>query len=150
MEKDYVLPHCLRKIIPSDSIEKYFNVEAVMRFKKSGTKNIPQKEIEQVIEIVSNYFNILPDYEYKDNKLLIKNLKIYNQVNLEKLKKNNKLLYFNDGEFYLSKKNNYFVIKKTSTTNNLNVIFNLQLIDNINNNFNLFENYLETEIKKFI
>jgi hypothetical protein len=101
-------------IIPLAEIDKYFEIKAVIRQKKSGTTDIPLKDKENVKnEIISHYG--------PNSKFFNEGKKLILEINDEKVFS----LYF--GSYFLSRvENNRYRIVKRSKTNNLNIVFTLK------------------------
>jgi hypothetical protein len=121
-------------IIDINQINIHFKSKATLRIKRSGTRDIPSKNISGVMDIISEHLNkigYINEYtiEKKDKKLFIRTEK-------ETLDKT-----YIEPNFYISKddKKNY-VIKLRSKTENLNIIFGLEYIGKKNIGI---ENYIE-------
>lgn len=98
-------------IIPIDEIDEYFDLGLVIRFKKSGSRNISHKDLDKFKndeEFAERY-----EVEFKDDKIFF----IGNFENK----------YILDG-YYLSEiENNKFQLKKLSNTKNLTILFVITL-----------------------
>jgi hypothetical protein len=109
-------------IIPITELPIYFNAKLILRNKKSGTRDVPIKDILVVQKLISNHFEkngIKVDrlnYEYINKKLFLKTTEDIFHTS-----------YINS--YYLSKIDDYkYRIKVLSNTNNINLIFNLEYI----------------------
>jgi len=128
-------------IIPISDMSSFFSFSCVLRKKRSGTRNIPKKGRDGIINLLNNH---------------LKELKLsnYNIVNEESgvylttakntsIEKTN--LYFNQFFLSIESENNY-KIKKRASTNNPNVIFSLKYIGPKEDyGLNILEKYLETK-----
>lgn len=105
--------------VPIDDIEKYFDVSLVFRRKKTGNTHIPGKDI----------------IDFKSQLDLInKNYKIKKTNNKYLLTTNSRLSEFNIGNKYLVSMTNVdcqYYIKKKDINTNPNIMFQLNLKDNI-------------------
>jgi hypothetical protein len=116
--------------IPINEIENYFDISLVFRRKKTGNTHIPGKDI---IDFKMQLDEITKDYKIKktDNKYL--------------LTTNSRLSDFNIGTKYLVSMTNVdcqYYIKKKDMNTNPNVMFQLNLKDNVEFKGGLFkENY---------
>ena len=101
------------KVIGLNEIKDNFDISGVYRVKRSGTSDVPQKDISYVKNIISE--------ELGKCKFEINKNKLYLQTN-----KSLKSLYLDRKKYILSPcgKNTY-IIKKRSNTQNSNVIFTL-------------------------
>lgn len=101
-------------LIPIKNLENYCSIKAVLRFKKSGTAYLPKKDEK----------NFITEAEGILGKIEIKKI---DKKPIVYLAKTPSSLYI--GEiFYLSAiSENQFAIKKRATTNNLNILFQLEL-----------------------
>lgn len=123
-----------KAIIPITDIQQYFNVTAVVRRKRSGTRHLPKYKFEESVNALKVHTNAL-GFELievvKENSKTLVEFKEDNMISHKSQR------YFGEhNEYYLSDasaKNEYY-IKVRSNTNNLNVIFSLEYIgvkDNI-------------------
>ena len=116
--------------IPINEIENYFDISLVFRRKKTGNTHIPGKDI---IDFKDQLDLITKDYQIKktDDKYL--------------LTTNSRLSDFNIGSKYLVSMTNapcQYYIKKKDINTNPNVMFQLNLKDNVEFKGGLFkENY---------
>lgn len=116
--------------IPINEIENYFDISLVFRRKKTGNTHIPGKDI---IDFKDQLDLITKDYQIKktDDKYL--------------LTTNSRLSDFNIGSKYLVSMTNVdcqYYIKKKDINTNPNVMFQLNLKDNVEFKGELFkENY---------
>ena len=106
-------------LVPIDEIENYFDISLVFRRKKAGDTHIPGKDI---IDFKEQLDFISTDYEIKktNNKYL--------------LTMNSKLANLNIGSKYLLSITNVpsqYYIKKKDINTNPNIMFQLNLKDNI-------------------
>jgi hypothetical protein len=104
-------------IIPLENLKNYFNGEVTIRKKKSGTRPVPLKGLNPILEITKNHFK--KHTSIKSIALLQNEIVVTPFVEL-----NREELSFNDS-FYLSKKESNYVVKIKSKTNNPNVIFSI-------------------------
>ena len=116
--------------IPINEIENYFNISLVFRRKKTGDTQIPGKDI----------------IDFKDQlDLITKDYKIKKTNNKYLLTTNSRLSGFNIGTKYLVSMTNVdcqYYIKKKDINTNPNVMFQLNLKDNVEFKGGLFkENY---------
>ena len=105
--------------IPINEIENYFDISLVFRRKKTGNTHIPGKDI---VDFKTQLDLICEDYEIKktDNKYL--------------LTLNSRLSNFNIGSKYLLSMTNVdcqYYIKKKDINTNPNIMFQLNIKDNI-------------------
>ena len=115
-------------IVPIDNIQDVFEVSAVYRVKKSGSKN-PNKSI--ILEL-SKYIAekcLITAVEY-DGKHLI----VDTNVDINK-----QILTYNGNNFMFSIKNGRYIVRQLSNTSNSNVIFSLKLLKNKNIPKNLWK-----------
>ena len=113
--------------IPINEIENYFDISLVFRRKKTGDTQIPGKDI---IDFKEQLDEITKDYKIKktDDKYL--------------LTTNSRLSDFNIGSKYLVSMTNapcQYYIKKKDINTNPNVMFQLNLKDNIEFKGGLFK-----------
>ncbi|EOD00408.1 hypothetical protein [Caldisalinibacter kiritimatiensis] len=111
-----------KAIIQTEEINRYFQVSACLRRKKSGSRNLPKKDFQIAKELVTEH---LESMECEVVNYFKEGKKTYLEVNTTNdLQKEN--CYFG-GNFYLSEEipREKYSVKKLSTTNNANVIFSL-------------------------
>ncbi len=114
------------KIIRIDNIDKYFELSCVIRRKKSGSRDIPISKrelvIEKLVKHLKNENSLLIDYKFEGKSTIV-------TTNREPKEK-----YFGSKNFFLSKiENNNYKIKSLSSTNNLTVIFSVDISLEIEN-----------------
>lgn len=111
-----------KSIIPIEEIGNFFEVSAVIRRKRSGTRHIAKSKREQCINELEKYIN---KYGLRISDVFMQSNKTIVEFNKEiELKKSER--YFGN-DFYLSPSTDgkrYF-LKTRAKTNNLNVIFSL-------------------------
>ena len=101
------------KIIYIDEIQDHFNISGVYREKRSGSRDIPKKDLNNFRKVISQKFK-----HYDINTI---NKKTYLITN-EKIES----LYLDKKKYFLSEeKENTYRIKKRSMTRNSNIIFTL-------------------------
>lgn len=109
-------------ILPTHELMNYFDVSAVIRRKKSGTRDVAKKNIQSCMNELKQYLSTL-------------NLQIINTISEDKktriiLNSSQSLTksecYFGE-KYFLSKAkdNDGYYLKQTSNTNNLNILFKL-------------------------
>ena len=103
-------------IIPLEDIDQYFNVSAVYRAKKSGSRKPSNKIIDELMVYINSTYN--PESVSYDGKNLLVNA----TNNLDKVKFN-----FNGFDFMFSKVDNSYVVRQLSKVDNKNVIFSITL-----------------------
>ena len=113
--------------IPINEIENYFDISLVFRRKKTGNTQIPGKDI---VDFKEQLDEITKDYKIKktDNKYL--------------LTTNSRLTDFNIGSRYLVSMTNVdcqYYIKKKDINTNPNILFQLNLKDNVEFKGELFK-----------
>lgn len=109
-------------IIPINEIDIFFEIKAIMRHKRSGTVDVPNKEKSIVTKEIIKNLGKTAKFEILGKKLIL-------NISDKKIKSN----YF--GQYYFSKiAENKFRIVKRSNTNNLNIIFTLKYIGLEENN----------------
>lgn len=106
---------CLIKI---DEIENYFNITATVRRKKSGTSHVPKKEYDEVKKAIQDTYG-KGTFKEDGKKLLF-------QGNI-----NDNSESFGSNHFLSKKSDNEYYVKKKSSTNNINIMFSLELKDKI-------------------
>ncbi len=123
-----------------ENIKNYFHVFCNIRRKKSGSRKISKKYIDDLIAYIKNKYDI-DKYEIISNHLYVNSSKIIKNV------------YFSFSKFncFLSLKdsnvNNYkYEARMLSNTNNINVIFTLISKCNTNDDFNKLINLLKSYV----
>ncbi|MEG2232944.1 MAG: hypothetical protein RRY16_03165 [Bacilli bacterium] len=114
------------RIIPIESFKEFFNVKTIFRRKKSGSSSLPQKYYED--------FETVFNQRFKDYKLIIEKSKFYVELNKDLQKSEcyiDSEILVNKKYFLSKKENNLYEVKLTSSTNNLNIIFELSAKDNL-------------------
>ena len=109
---------CGENLIPVEKIGEYFDIKCCYRQKKSGSRNIPKKDYETVIEYLTN--NGI-EYEIKSKGIYVKGMEKGNKFNL-----NDDVYYVSNSEPDGSSK-----LRILSKTANSNVIFSLKLKKNV-------------------
>lgn len=106
-------------------ISKYFECSAVIRRKKSGSRNISQSKVKDVIGELNKHLQSiqvkLNQYQMVKKKLII----VTNQhKEIDRSKR-----YFSQNQYFLSLNEppSEYVVKTLSKTNNVNVVFSLSL-----------------------
>jgi len=134
-----------KAIIPIDDINRYFHVSAVIRRKRSGTRDIAQYKIRSSIkELTAKYRE---EYGEIDEIITSKKtlVRFKNKVELKKSER-----YFGSN-YFLSPSDNIgeYFIKERSNTNNLNVIFSLEYKGPERNiGIDFFRNFICKELKE--
>ncbi len=119
-------------VIKLEDFEKAFYIKALFRIKRSGSSNVGIKNIDSVKLYLEKQFKI-KDFVLIGSKLFFKS-----DNKLENIKFN-----INENEYYISKKNINYEVRKLSRTFNSNVIFSIQLKPN-------FKGLSKEEIKKLL
>jgi hypothetical protein len=106
-------------IIPITKIEEVFTISAVFRRKRSGTRDVPMKNLLEVKGLLTKHLTTLGVLNFQ-----IKTLG--NKLILGQLSKSidNKELYF-DNYFLSYIGNNEYRVKMRAQTNNPNVVFSM-------------------------
>ncbi len=99
-------------VIPIERLGEFFQVSAVARRKKSGSRHLPRKDLELVQRLVEG--------TYGPNHIVYRDGQIEFAEGFELQER-----YFGEGQYFVSGKNQ---IKKLSKTNNISVIFTLDYI----------------------
>lgn len=110
-------------VFPTKELENYFDIQCVIRRKKSGSRNIPLGKQPEVIKVIKENGFSTASFVSKGEKLYIRFLR---DLHKEKIDLNDyeDVIYFSG----LEKDGN--VVKILSKTNNVNVIFTLTLKSN--------------------
>lgn len=120
-------------LIPIQNLENYCDIKAVLRFKRSGTAYLPKSSEKQFI---------------KESESLLGRIEVkrINNKPIIELENTPSSLYIGD-IFYLSEiSNNKYLVKKRASTNNLNIIFQLDVKKNIyvcEKNYEIFQKLLD-------
>jgi len=110
------------KVIDINNFKKFFDIKCVLRRKPSGSSPVSKTKLEQVIFYLKRNFNAFSVNDTSSKKLLFKS-------------NSNGLLgtYFRleNEKYFISKEKfeGFFRVTRTSKTNNLNVIFEIHLIN---------------------
>jgi len=104
-------------ILPINNFNNFFNVTSKYRVKRSGSSNVGQSNIPNVLKYIKlQNYNIL-NCRQDGSKLFIKSdIPLHNQR-----------FILNDYEYMFSKRDSEFEIRKLSNTFNANVIFSIEL-----------------------
>lgn len=122
-----------KALVPLSELSNYFEMEAVLRRKRSGSHHVPRKKIDlaqkQVKDFIENIDGKVNDFKIEDNKL-------WTDVLLENKKES---YYLENTRFFLryDDEKNKYIVKELSQTNNLTVIFEIKYIgphEDINQN----------------
>lgn len=107
-------------VFPTKELEKYFDIQCVIRRKKSGSRNIPLGKLEEIKSLILKMGYNSATFIYKKKKLFIKgDHDLYKEkIDIDDYED---VVYFSKFE----KEGN--VVKILSKTNNVNVIFTLTL-----------------------
>ena len=119
------------KIIHINNFKSFYDIKCILRTKKSGSSPVSKKCEDEVSNYLIKNFNAI-SINYTDKKFLFKS-SIPNLLG--------KYFRVNEEQYFIAKEkfNDFFRVNKTSKTNNPNVIFEIQLINNnINDNMKLF------------
>lgn len=109
-------------ILPIEKFMDYFYITAKYRVKKSGSGYVSKKNIENVIEFIKTC-----EYTITNIEIVGKKIFVYSPDNLYK-----KRFFVNGQEYMYSQKNdNKYEIRKLSNTKNSNVIFSIEIKENI-------------------
>jgi hypothetical protein len=111
------------RIIPIEKISSYFKFTCMVRKKKSGSRDLPKSERESSYLQLERFINLtnnrILDFTFDGKSTYVKTI---NPVESN---------YFNNNTLFLSQiSENHYRIKKLSSTNNLTVIFSMDL-DNL-------------------
>lgn len=124
---DYIMTshtlHSYKRIFPIDQIDDMFQVRAVVRRKKSGSRHLPKKEREKA----KSDLHLHSQKElFAFKEFISEESKTYTYIESKNPLKT-KQLSFGEG-YYLSKDKHSekYYIKKKSGTNNINVVFSLK------------------------
>ncbi len=103
-------------IFPLLEFQEYFNVSAKYRTKKSGSSVVGNKYVFKVVEFLKKFF------PFVDIKTTPNRVYIHSNNDLSNYK-----FIIEEHEFFISKRDGYFEIRKLSKTYNSNVIFSITL-----------------------
>ena len=102
-------------LFPIEQFNKYFNITAKYRVKKSGSSNVGKNKMELILNyILSQDYMITASYTIKD-KLFVTSPKPLNNTHF----------IVDEKEYMFSKRDNNYEIRKLSPTSNANVIFSI-------------------------
>lgn len=101
------------KVIDIDDMADNYNISGVYRIKRSGTRDLPQKDLTHIKSIISEQLGECK-LEIMDNKAYLKTNKVLKNLYLDR----KKYILSPSGE-------NAYRIKKRSNTQNSNIIFTL-------------------------
>lgn len=141
---DYFIVNFKNKpiVFPTDKSNEYFNIDCFIRRKKSGSRKVPMKSKDKIIQTIKDNY---PDENLKYFLYYYNTLFCYTKsplIELPILKDNN--IYLSLVE---SHDNDYkYEIRLLSNTNNINVIFTLKLIkykDESNKLLLMLKSYLD-------
>ncbi len=107
--------------IPLNYLQDYFSFSCVMRRKKSGTSDVPLKELQSSIQIVNDSlktygYNIIGN-SYENKKL---NITVDKKIQSKNHQYSNKNHFLSETD-----SENVYRVKKRSKTNNINIIFSI-------------------------
>lgn len=108
-------------IFPLEKYDFYFKINGNIRRKKSGSRNLPDKNISQVEEFLKKILKINLTIEKKDKKKILTLTKYTEKIE-------DKEFELQDFKIYITKTDYNYVIKKLSETNNPTVIFSVTSI----------------------
>ena len=122
-------------ILPIENIDNYFEIKCFLRRKKSGSRNLPKSNIENICNYIkkniNNHFNI---FNIGKNFYIEFNSKIEKDIKFD----------INDDTYMISplENKNICSIRKLGKTNNPTIIFSLKLKNKIQNkeDLNIFLN----------
>lgn len=125
-------PRNFIRIIPIENVEDNFKISATLRCKKSGTQPIPLKDFVIVRGELRKRF--VSDFSLSVNGIV-------------KLKREPRNLYLGK-DYYLSKVDGGYQVRKLSKTNNPSVIFSIRYIrEKRTGGFDLLSNKIEESIE---
>lgn len=107
-------------IIPIDKVNKYFNVKAVYRIKRSGSSGVENKDIDSIKNYISQNYKI-NTFSQNGNKLFVSS-----NDNMH-----NERFILNGHEYMFSARDDVYEIRRLSNTFNANVIFSIELKPNV-------------------
>jgi hypothetical protein len=128
-------------VLPIDNFDDYFETKALIRRKKSGSRDIPKSKISEVKNIVKLHlkplvssFDFINDY---DGNLIVETDVNYSLLNSDR--------YMPGGLFLsLNEPPSTYKVKMLSKTNNINVIFSIAYIGpRDKGGINLLEEYIK-------
>lgn len=103
-------------ILPIEHLQKYFDVTAKYRIKRSGSGNVGKNRLKLVMDyILSHNYNILSS-RISNNKLFV----------VSPLSLHNKRFILQGNEYMFSLRGNEYELRKLSNTYNANVIFSIR------------------------
>ena len=103
-------------LVPLDDIQEVFNISAVYRVKKSGSKNPNKSMIDTLTQYINQNYDI-NSIKYDGNHLIINS-----NNNLNK-----QFFIFGEYKYMFSEKDDNYVLRQLSNTCNSNVIFSIKL-----------------------
>jgi hypothetical protein len=110
-------------IIPLEQFQKYFNVTATYRVKRSGSSHPNPNSINNITEHLISFYNIRSeDIEFTDDGHLL----VTSASNL-----NNVRFQLEDYEYMFSRRDDNYEIRRLSNTYNANVIFSIKLKEGV-------------------
>ena len=111
-------------IVPIDLIDKYFNITAVVRRKRSGTRSVPKRELGNVKNQTSTH---LSNKGVKQYNLIEESNNLY-LIMEDETNMDSKIKYF--GNYFISETDisKKYKIKVRAQTNNINIVFSIQYI----------------------
>ncbi len=123
-----------KKVFPINEFNNFFDIKTILRRKKSGSREVPKKDYNDFKEHIALKFS---DYEYTFE---VQDKKLYINLPLD-LKRSDCYIeseLFSDGKSYFlsNKGNGKYEARLTSSINNINIIFEINL--KYNNNLDKF------------
>ena len=103
-------------ILPIEEFANYFDVSAKYRIKRSGSSSVGNGSMNKVLEYIKSKFSNI------ELKTTYDKVFIYTNDNLH-----NQRFVIGKNEFMISRREDYFEVRKLSNTFNANVIFSIEL-----------------------
>lgn len=108
-------------ILPIEHFQKYFDITATYRIKRSGSSNVGRSRINLISNYITNHNYCINDIKAKGDKLFVSS-----SINLH-----NERFIIQEYEYMFSLRDNEYEIRKLSNTYNANVIFSITKKGNI-------------------
>ena len=108
-------------ILPIERFRNYFDIIATYRIKRSGSSNVGKKRIPIVRDYITSQNYVIQSFHTQNDKLFV--------ASNEQL--HDKRFILQEYEYMFSLRGTEFEIRKLSNTYNANVIFSIQLKDNV-------------------